>query len=227
MMTEQQFDARVRQIEKDYAAHREGADATRDQELARLFVEAKGSGRGQEWIAARMGRTQQWVSARLLFGRFLRFTTTGCKSFSPPKPVTERRFRDNWSRAGKRPKDTEDDRFARVLERLKVDTSDTPKGYGNLVEKPGIRKAIEAILADGKRRTTAEVAALVSETIPGTDAKQVIESIKQIRNRPPRGAALDERHTGRTHKYRLVERKRPPAARVVPAVARAWRPEAA
>jgi hypothetical protein len=217
MMTEQQFDARVKQIEKEYAAHREGADATRDQELARLFVEAKASGCGQEWIAERMGWTHGRVSQRLLFGRFLRFVTTGNKSFSPPKPLTERRFRDNWSAVGRgHPKDTEDDRFARVLERLKTDTSDTPKNYGHLVKKPGIREAVIRAISAGKRLDVSAIAEVVRETVPDVGNDQISAAVNGIRSKPPRGMALDARHTGRTHKYRLVERKRPPAARIDP-----------
>jgi hypothetical protein len=83
--------------------------------LARLFVEAKESGRDQKWIAARMGRPESWISQRLLFGRFLKFTTREFLN-SLPKPLTEWRFRDNWARAGKRRKETEEERFGRVLE---------------------------------------------------------------------------------------------------------------
>jgi hypothetical protein len=65
-------------------------------------------------IAAEMGQTQSWVSRRLLFGRFLEFTTT-CGNFSfGEKQLTEGRFRTHWERAGKgHAKETEADRFAR------------------------------------------------------------------------------------------------------------------
>ena len=61
-MTEQQFDDRVKQIEQQYNAKLEGANAFRDQELARLFVEAKDEGHDQKWIAGRMGQAESWVS---------------------------------------------------------------------------------------------------------------------------------------------------------------------
>src|SRR5262245_10765316 len=116
MMTEQQFDERLKEIESGYAGRRDGADAYRDQEVARLFVE---SGWTQASIARRMGRAQSLVAQRLLFGRFLAWfaiITDRDNSFSPPKPLTEWRFRDNWSRARPDPrlrrKDAEADRFA-------------------------------------------------------------------------------------------------------------------
>src|SRR5262245_40272040 len=119
MMSEQDFDREVQEIQAEYHAGREGADATRDQRLARLFVRAKAEGRNQEWIAARVGWSQGRVAQRLLFGRFLRFITDRNNSFCPPKPLTEWRFRDNWSRAGKGKKENEADRFGRVLELLR------------------------------------------------------------------------------------------------------------
>src|SRR6266511_357680 len=93
------------------ALAREGAEAFRDQEVARLFVAC---GWTQVRIAGRMGRTQQWVALRLVFGRYLRFTTASCKSSSPPDSLTEWRFRQAWSASGKRRKESEGERFERV-----------------------------------------------------------------------------------------------------------------
>lgn len=206
-MTEQQFDARLQEIDKEYASKREGAEAYRDQEMSRLFVQC---GWTQEAIAKHMCKAQSWVARRLHFGRYLRFMPSGHNHKPPPHPLTERRFRDNWARAGKgHPKETEDERFARVQKLIEADNNPIPKNYGNLVRKPGIKQAVIDVISDGKRRTTAEIAELVSEKIPETDASQVIESIKLIRRKPPRGMALDARHSGRTHKYRLVPRKGP------------------
>lgn len=209
MMSEQQFDTRIKEIESECASMRERVDEHRDQEVARLFVEAKQSGRNQKWIAARMGQAESWVSQRLLFGRFLEIHGREFLK-SVPKPLTEWRFRQNWKASGKKThkKETEEERFDRVLELLKADTSDVPRYYKNLAKKPGIKAAVVKIISDGKRRTTAEIAEIISETIPGTHANQVIESIKLIRKDPPKGMALDERHTGQSHRYRLVERKR-------------------
>lgn len=97
-------------LETRYGAHREGAEAYRDQEVSRLFVECKWT---QVRIAERMGRQQNWVSRRLLFGRFLRFITTCDNLEFRGKPLTEGRFREAWRVAGKKPKETEAERFAR------------------------------------------------------------------------------------------------------------------
>ena len=53
MKSEQHFDARLKHIEEQYAAKRGGAEAYRDQEMARLFGEC---GWTQERIAAQMGK---------------------------------------------------------------------------------------------------------------------------------------------------------------------------
>jgi hypothetical protein len=212
-MTEQQFDTRIKEIEAGYRSHREGADAYRDQELARLFVEC---GWTQERISRHMGQSQSWVARRLLFGRFLSFMTAGHKTFSPAKPLTERRFRDHWRKSKKHVKDSEEERFARVVESLRTDRSETPKNYGNLVKKPGIKAAVVEVISDGKRRTTTEIAVEVSEVVPETDAAQVGAALKQIQHKPPPGMALDARHTGQTHKYRLVKRKGPAPSPVNP-----------
>jgi transcriptional regulator with XRE-family HTH domain len=78
-----------RPLEGDEEAARikERPVAGRDQELARLFQEC---GWTQERIARRIGKTKAWVSYRLIFGRFLEFSTTVEKL----ETLTERRFRD-------------------------------------------------------------------------------------------------------------------------------------
>ena len=77
---------------------REGCEARRDQEVARLFNEC---GWNHRRIAAKMGRAQSWVARPLLFGRFLAFMPSGHKSESPPDSLTEWRFRQAWSQARK------------------------------------------------------------------------------------------------------------------------------
>jgi hypothetical protein len=69
---------------------------------------------------------------------------SGQNSFSPARPLTERRFRDCWSASakGRHPKETEDERFGRVLELLKKGAVERPSKYANLVKKPGIKAAV-------------------------------------------------------------------------------------
>ncbi len=205
MMSEDHFDARLKQIESEYAGAREGADAARDQEVARLFVEC---GWTQVRIAERMGWSEGKVSRQLVFGRFIRFLPSGQESKSPAKPLTERRFRNACSRAGKLRKETEAERFARVATLLASDASDMPGNYGNLVKKPGIKKAVIEVMSDGKRLSSAEIAEEVSVKMPGVTREQVTATLQRMQEKPPQGMALEARHVGQSHKYRLVERKR-------------------
>jgi hypothetical protein len=160
-------------------------------------------------IAQRMGRSEGWVSRRLLFGRFLHFLSDRQDSFSPPQTLTEWRFRDHWRKAGKgHAKETEADRFARVLTLLQENKSDLPKNYGNLVKKPGIKKAVIEALEGTKRLDVASITELVNETLPEVDKQQVTAAIQNIQRHPPKGMAFEARHNGRYHKYRLIEAKR-------------------
>jgi hypothetical protein len=197
-MTTQQFDARLRHIEEQYAARRAGADAYRDQELARLFTECEWT---QERIAGQMGRRQAWVSYRLVFGRFLAFITTGD---NPNRDLidtlTERRFRQHW----KQTKGKEPARFAEVAHRLEHGIA---QGHQALVEKPGIKAAIEDVLADGQWYTTAQIAATAEESLPGVTTEQVSNSMKSIHDRPPDGVKLQRKKIGKKCQYRLARRK--------------------
>lgn len=105
LMGDDAFDAKLADINQEYAKRHDGADAYRDRELARLFGEC---GWSQERIAKRMGKTQGWVSQRIIFAAFLSFITTGNKI----DRLTERAFRGAYSRT--RGKDQED-RFAQTL----------------------------------------------------------------------------------------------------------------
>jgi hypothetical protein len=216
MMSKDTFRARLAEIDQTYNDNREGAEAARDQAMSHLFVECAWT---QEMIAAEMGQSQQWVSCRLRLGRFLDFTTTGSKSFLPPQSLTERRFRTHWERVGKgNSKETETGRFGRVLESLQADTAYVSPRYRNLVKKPGIKKAVIAAITDTTARNVAQIAAIVSETIPGTDANQVGDAIQNITKSPPAGMKLQASHNGKSHRYRLkrVRDASAPAVQVDP-----------
>jgi hypothetical protein len=58
-------------------------------------------------IAGKIGHPQSWVSRQLLFGRFLKIAARQFLE-SLPKPLTEMRFRCNYSAAGKQKKDSEE-----------------------------------------------------------------------------------------------------------------------
>ena len=192
-MSEQHFDARLKHIEEQYQARREGADAYRDQEMARLFEE---SGWTQEQIAGRMGKRQVWVSQRLCFGRFLSFIASGD---NPDLAVnlTERRFREHW----KRSRGHERERFAAVAHALE---HGIPHGHEALLVKPEVGGAVLECLADGKWYTVEQITATAEETLPGLTADQVRNSITNLRRHPPEGKRLQSKLIGKKAQYRLA-----------------------
>jgi hypothetical protein len=207
VMTEQEFDAELAHIEKEYSGSRAELEAKRDQQIAYLFVKCKWH---QKDIAKHMGWSQQKVSRRLIFGRFLNYQHVG-NSKLPPEPISERRFNDAWSRAGKGdPKDTEDDRFGRVVAILgSMPPSNEPPGYKHLCEKPGIRKAVVEAITSNTRQTVAQITETVIAKIPEAGRPQIYVALRGLQEKPPEGFALDARHSGHVHKYRLVPKKKP------------------
>lgn len=191
MMTDQQFDKRIAEIDQEHARRREGADAWRDQEMARLFEEC---GWTQERIAERMGKSQKWVSNRLLFGRFLAFRTSGSND-----ALTERRFREHW----KCTKGREEERFEQVAYRLE---HGIPHGIEAIINKPAIQKAVTDCLADGKAYTVEQITATVEESLPGITTEQVRSAVTKLRSHPPAGKELQSKLIGH-HKaqYRLAK----------------------
>jgi hypothetical protein len=208
-MTEQEFNNRLSEIERQYAGSRVELEAKRDQEVGRLFVEC---GWTQKRIAERMGWSQPKVSLRLVFGRFLNYYGRN-NSKLPTDSLNEWHFREAWKRSGKGgPKDSEDDRFERVAKLLaSTPPSDPPKGYQNLVKKPGITKAVVEVLKAGTRLDVAQIAEAVGDKFPDLTHSQVSAALSKLQTKPPKGFAMDARHSGRTHKYRLIARSRPTA----------------
>jgi hypothetical protein len=200
MMADHDFDVRLQQIQEGYAARRDGAEAYRDQELARLFEKC---GWPQEKIAKRMGKKQQWVSYRLIFARFLQFTTDRCKTPFATENLTEWRFRTCWGKTDR--KASERERFAAVAVALAAPVLPSPR-YMNLVKKPGIRPAIVGLLKDRQRRSVADMAVALDGQFPGITTKQVTHAVGDLQKRPPKGFAVEARHVGQSHKYRLTQR---------------------
>jgi hypothetical protein len=213
-MSHVKFHARIKEIEALYNTHRHGADALRDQELARLFYECKWT---QQAIAQEMGKSQQWVSLHLRFGAYLHFTTDRCNFKYALETLTEWRFRDAWRAVGKgHAKETQDGRFERVTRWLEEHAaSSVPKNYQNLVHKPGLKPVLVELLSREQALGIAEIIAAVREKIPGTDGPQVTKAIGNLRQHPPRGMVLKETHYGKSHRYRLAHRRRPGAPTAV------------
>jgi hypothetical protein len=90
-LTEWRFRDAWRAVGKGHAKETQGADALRDQELARLFHECKWT---QEAIARKMGKSQRWVSYHLTFWAYLQFRTNGSNLKYALETLTEWRFRD-------------------------------------------------------------------------------------------------------------------------------------
>ena len=117
-----------------------------DQEMARLFDSCDWT---QEAIAERVSRvtgkrvSQQYVCYRLIFGRFLIFTTTGCKTGSWLSTLTERRFREQWQQT----KGNERSRFEQVAQIFETGIA---HGKQSRVVPPGIAQA-SVELVNGRR----------------------------------------------------------------------------
>lgn len=208
VMTEKQFDAALQAIEMEAARLKDDgalrAVAYRDQHMAQLF---KKSGWKQEMIAFRMKRSQQWVSARLTFQAFLDWLTTGRgKAEFPLETLTEWRFRRVWGNTRGTAK-TQEDRFRLCLPALTAALApeSVPRSFRNMCQKPGIRKAVIALLSDGQKRGAAQVAAALDSQFPGLTIKQISACLQGMQSSPPKGHRLEAIHHGRKHHYRLVK----------------------
>jgi hypothetical protein len=197
MMSQEHFEAEVRRIEEEHARRREGADAYRDQEMARLFETCDWS---QERIARAVGQSQRWVSYRLTFGRFLSFSTA-CSNHKAPdmSSLTEGRFRAAYAKT----KGKEKERFADVLR--SIDTDSHPPGYRRQVDKPGVRAAVREVLSDGRWKTIRELQAQVTARIPDLPPSCVSAAVRELQRVPPRGFFMESKHAGRLHQYRVCK----------------------
>jgi hypothetical protein len=92
------------------------ANAKREQALAVLFYR---SGWTQEELAKKEGKSVSWMSYRLVFGRFLNFSTNVEKQKTLPKNLTEGRFRSYWQQTDKSA--NERGRFIQTLDLMKND----------------------------------------------------------------------------------------------------------
>jgi hypothetical protein len=195
MLSERDFDLKWKQIAEQHEARREYANAWRDQELARLF---ESCGWTQAKISEHVAKRQVWVSQRLVFGRFLDFIATAIND-EERRGLTERRFRGYWAKS----EGTEKERFEQVARIL---TSGVPHGIAAMHQKPGMRNAVLAAMADGQWYTTRQVLATVEETLTGATGDQIAGALTWIRRLQPKGKCLESRAFGNRVQYRLVDR---------------------
>ena len=189
-MNEQQFDGRLRHIEEQARAGLARVVAYRDQEIARLFIE---SGWTQDRIAKRMGRSQSWVGYRLVFGRFLQFTTTGGIFKKPPKNLTERRFRSYFEQTDKTAK--EQHRFAAVLklmeEAFELHAPRTPSRVGHDIRRE---------FANGKWIKPETMAEKLD-----APPDQVIGVLERMRINGAHQCHAERRTAGKATEYRVIK----------------------
>ncbi len=208
-MTETNFDERLGQIETEYAQRRENADAYRDQELARLFVECEWS---QERIGRHLDRAQSWVSQQLTFGRFLEFITARDKSRMEAVSLTEWAFRELY----KKTKGKEKERFAEVAAKLAGGLVIRPR-LKNLFKKPGFRQLASELLADGKWHNSKDLKAAFLERFPDADQVSIDRAISGLVTKPLKGFVGESKNLGeQKFQYRL--RPRDTDSSVAPAV---------
>lgn len=200
-MSEPDFDLRIRHIEEQYAARREGAEAYRDQEVARLFEEC---GWSQDKIARHMSKKVPWVSRRLCFGRFLKEFPTG--KFPATTNLTERRFREHYKSAcrafpGKQQsREKERDRFAHVLNALQ---NGVPQGAEALGKNFNLTPSIRSVLSDGGWHTIEQIAADIEDSVVGVTETQIRNAVNQLL----RGGSVVSKKVGKIAQYRAVRGK--------------------
>ncbi len=213
-MTEQQFNERLEFIDREANRLRERADAYRDQEMARLFVEC---GWTQERIAEKVGKSKMSVSRRLVFGRFLDFVTHGLQTQKPPENLTERRFRALYgtackalktsrARKGKTAEAQERTLFAEVLAMLADGRADDLAKAGSGQQRPGLIKAVGEILADGKPHTARQVRKALEERFGPMSSNNANSAMHHFKKTMPKDAVLETNNLGTQNQYRLRKR---------------------
>jgi len=152
-MTVEQYEKERAALHTTYGESSAEAAAKRDQFLASLFAR---SGWTQEELAVKEGKSQRWISYRLVFGRFLNFSTPVLNSDWWPKNITEGKFRTYWEQTSG---GNERQRFSEVQKLMANDVIVRQK------IRPSILNDIIDRFADGKWHAVETIANALNTTV--------------------------------------------------------------
>lgn len=169
VMTDAEYEQAKAEFLATYGASNAEAAALRDQALAKLFAR---SGWTQEKLAEKEGESPRHIGRRLTFGQFLNFWPTGQNAETPPKNLTERRFRSFWELTNKN-EHNDRIRFQRVLEMIREDIR-----IGKSTKTKGHAKIIREHFADGQWHPLADIAEKIGTT--EQDAMQRLRDMKKL-----------------------------------------------
>jgi hypothetical protein len=180
-MSDEAYEREREAIRETYGDSNAEALALRDQALAKLYLR---SGWTQEELAKKENVGRPRMTQRLLFGRFLAFVTTG----NIPRNLSERRFRDYWSRT----EGDERDRFREVRRLMEAETT------LRRPQRSGVGARI-AELADGEWHTKEEIALHVGEPVESLQAV-----LDNIQNKHTNGIGMCEKRRWKSsYQYRM------------------------
>lgn len=191
-MSEPDLDRELASLKERYGDSRTQASNRGEQELAKVFAR---SGWTQEELAAKVGKDRTWVARRLTLGRFLDFVPMGTNLGFDLSDLSERRFREAWSKTEKSP--NERHRFQQVLEMLANDDTQAVKK-----RKIAIRKEMIAAYGNGKWHPLETLVEHFPDDDP-EDVKQVVdrlgwESSKHL-------CTMEKKPVGRSFKVRIFK----------------------
>jgi transcriptional regulator with XRE-family HTH domain len=190
-MSEAEYERERQRLRELYGDSSVEAAAKRDQAMALLFIR---SGWTQEKLAAKEHIAPQTIAQRLRFGRFLNFSATAENLGNPPNNLTERRFRDYWSRTDKT-ESNERIRFRAVHALIAEDLAVVKQ------RRPKIGKDLVAAFGDGKWHSPEKMAAKL-----GVDVDLVETTLVTMRAlRGTYGARSERKQYGKGFHYRIFK----------------------
>jgi hypothetical protein len=197
-MTEAEYRRARDGLRATYGETSAQAGAQADQALAALFVR---SGWTQEQLAAAEGKKHAYIAYRLVFGRFLAFSTTveNPEFTSVRARLTERRFRAYWLRAKDVGSGNERQRFLAVQKALQADV----RVGRSTRPKKAIGLAIKATCADGKWHAFSVIHERVQRIEADATAEDVASVLEWIVQRSTYGLTGEKQKGAQGWRYKL------------------------